>query len=125
MIQTERNDGKRLAAIVLAVALPTLALACVGPSYATVRYHGNYVETPPPAPYFEEVPAAPGIGYAWIPGYWYWSGYDYASRSSCCPTWTFSGTRSPTSEGDSTAGLGAQGGLCQRFRSQFRQRGAV
>ena len=38
---------------------------------------GIYVQTGPPAPIYESVPAAPGPGYYWVPGYYRWDGYRY------------------------------------------------
>ena len=40
-------------------------------------YGGVYVQTAPPAPIYEPMPAAPGPGYYWVPGYWSWNGYRY------------------------------------------------
>lgn len=33
---------------------------------------GEVVDVAPPAPQYEVVPAAPGLGYVWIGGYWNW-----------------------------------------------------
>lgn len=38
---------------------------------------GIYIQAGPPAPIYETVPAAPGPGYYWVPGYWSWNGYRY------------------------------------------------
>ncbi|MBD5656240.1 MAG: YXWGXW repeat-containing protein [Candidatus Eremiobacteraeota bacterium] len=32
---------------------------------------------PPPAPLVERIPVAPGAGYLWRPGHWYWNGAHY------------------------------------------------
>ena len=67
------------AIVVLSIGVLSALLlqACFAPSSASVRYHAYYVDTPPPAPHQEEVPLPPSAEYAWIPGYWYWSGYEY------------------------------------------------
>ncbi|MGA8534478.1 MAG: hypothetical protein WB615_10260 [Candidatus Tumulicola sp.] len=36
-----------------------------------------YVSTSPPAAIVETVPASPGAGYAWVPGYYQWNGSRY------------------------------------------------
>lgn len=36
-----------------------------------------YVQTAPPAPVYETVPAAPGPGYVWVGGYYQWTGGRY------------------------------------------------
>ena len=57
----------------MAVILGGLSLAaCVGGGYAF------YATTPPPAIRFEERGVTPGPGYAWIDGYWGYSGGRYA-----------------------------------------------
>lgn len=49
------------------------SLAC----WVTVPAAYIYVQTGPPAPIVERVPARPGRGYVWVPGYWNWSGGRY------------------------------------------------
>jgi hypothetical protein len=53
-----------------------VAGAAVLPAAAQVSA-GIYVQTGPPAPVYEAVPAAPGPGYYWVPGYYTWNGYRY------------------------------------------------
>lgn len=65
---------KRL--IILATALALGATAC-GPAYYRVDNDEEYVERAPPPPRVEVVPPMPGPAYAWIPGYWYWTGRGY------------------------------------------------
>lgn len=36
-----------------------------------------YVQTGPPAPIYETVPARPGSGYVWVGGYYRWTGGRY------------------------------------------------
>ena len=63
--------------LLLACALGGAAFgAAVAPAAAQV-YGGIYVQTAPPAPVYEAVPAAPGPGYYWVAGYWRWNGYRY------------------------------------------------
>jgi hypothetical protein len=38
---------------------------------------GVVVGVAPPAPVVETVPAPPGPGYVWRPGYWSWDGVQY------------------------------------------------
>ena len=54
-----------------------MSLGCTASHMTYGSYHGYYVENPPPASYDEETPPPPSTGYTWVPGYWYWSGYDY------------------------------------------------
>ncbi len=56
-----------LGASVAGAALPAVAQVSAG----------IYVQAGPPAAIYETVPAAPGPGYYWVPGYWTWSGYRY------------------------------------------------
>src|SRR5262245_24939120 len=45
---------------------------------ARVGYPGmSYVQTLPPDPIYEDIPAAPGYGMVWIDGYWDWNGSDW------------------------------------------------
>ena len=56
----------------LAVILGGLSLAgCAG------GYGGYYASVPPPAVRYEQRGIAPGAGYAWIDGYWGYSGGRY------------------------------------------------
>lgn len=62
--------------LLLACALGSAtATAAIIPAAAQV-----YVQTAPPAPIYESVPAAPGAGYYWVAGYWEWNGYRYVWR---------------------------------------------
>ncbi|MFG6488572.1 hypothetical protein ACG04R_17930 [Roseateles sp. BYS78W] len=62
--------------LLLALAASALLSACIvvpaHPAYATGPV--VVVDTPPPAPYAEVVPAMPYPGAVWISGYWGWSG---------------------------------------------------
>jgi hypothetical protein len=48
------------------------------PEPAPVADATLYPTTPPPDPIPEYQPPAPGYGYAWVNGYWDWSGYDWS-----------------------------------------------
>jgi hypothetical protein len=39
---------------------------------------GVVVSGPPPAPVREERPAPPNVQSIWVPGYWHWTGMQYA-----------------------------------------------
>lgn len=66
---------KKLRNFLFAGVLGALSLGAL-PAGAQV-YGGVYVQTAPPAPIYETVPAAPGSGYYWVAGYWRWNGYRY------------------------------------------------
>jgi len=52
--------------------------AYVDPAAAPVAADGTvYPETPPPDPIPEYQPPAPGYGYAWVNGYWDWTGAEW------------------------------------------------
>ena len=60
-------------AVVMALAVP----ACVvNEPEAPTR--GVVVSGPPPAPVAERPPPAPNPQAVWIPGYWHWTGMQYA-----------------------------------------------
>lgn len=59
------------AAIALGLTLCGCVIAPVGPGPGSDD-DGPVVDTAPPAPRYEVMPAAPGPGYAWIGGYWAW-----------------------------------------------------
>lgn len=63
--------------LLLACALGGAAVAGATLPAAAQVYGGIYVQTAPPAPIYEAVPAAPGPGYYWQAGYWSWNGYRY------------------------------------------------
>lgn len=69
---------KRIAAPAVALAAEALLSACVVVPAHRARYDDGgatvIVDTPPPAPYAEVVPAMPYPGAVWINGYWGWSG---------------------------------------------------
>jgi len=78
----------------LAVALS------IGGCYTRARAgYVTYVDdTPPPQPYVEVTPPAPGDDYEWVNGYWYWNGVEYvwigghwASRPAPGYVWVRSG----------------------------------
>jgi hypothetical protein len=49
------------------------------PPPAPVADNGEaYPTVPPPDPIPEYQPPAPGYGYAWVNGYWDWTGYDWS-----------------------------------------------
>ena len=61
--------------ILAAAAISTPALiapAMVTPAAAQVDFNVS-IGVPPPAPFYEVVPA-PRAGYVWAPGYWRWDG---------------------------------------------------
>ena len=55
--------------------LAGLAAPGCGPAYVDAHYAA--VPDMPPDPYDEEVTVAPGDGYTWTSGYWYWDGSHY------------------------------------------------
>ncbi len=61
--------------LVLAAVLLCVPAGCV-PAYGSVGYT-TWADASPPAPYMEEAGAAPGPGYVWVNGYWYWSGAQW------------------------------------------------
>jgi hypothetical protein len=65
-----------LRSLLLACAIGAAALGAALPAAAQV-YGGVYVQTGPPAPIYETVPASPGSGYYWVGGYYRWNGYRY------------------------------------------------
>jgi WXXGXW repeat (2 copies) len=63
--------------LLLAAALGgAIASGAVVPASAQVS-GGIYIQAGPPAPIYEPVPAMPGPGYVWVPGYYSWNGYRY------------------------------------------------
>jgi len=66
-----------------------LALALLGGSAAFAAPHvsigigigGGYYPPPPPPRYAAYVPASPGYGYVWVPGYYYPVGRRYEWRA--------------------------------------------
>lgn len=76
MKRTHRH-GSRSAVIGL-VALAAAALpACVVNEPETPT-RGVVVSGPPPAPVQEQPPAPPAPQATWVPGYWHWTGMQYA-----------------------------------------------
>ena len=63
--------GLAMAGCLSAPALPAMAAVGVGVSVQ--------VGAPPP-PIVERIPVAPGPGYFWRPGHWYWNGARYVWR---------------------------------------------
>lgn len=68
----------------LPCAVLVLAGCSAGASYATYDSYGYgddygaiYADVAPPGPLIEVVPPSPGPGYAWIGGYWAWTGRRY------------------------------------------------
>ncbi|HLX25473.1 MAG TPA: YXWGXW repeat-containing protein [Candidatus Cybelea sp.] len=59
------------------VAVILAALGCIGNSLPASAQAYIYVQTAPPAPIYETVPAAPGPGYVWVGGYYRWNGNRY------------------------------------------------
>jgi hypothetical protein len=77
--------------ILLAGALGgAIATGAVLPAAAQV-YGDIYVQSAPPAPIYETVPAAPGPGYYWINGYWRWNGSRYVWAHGYYATAPYSG----------------------------------
>ena len=61
---------------------------------------GVVVGVAPPAPVVEPVPAPPGPGYVWQPGYWSWNGVQYVwvpGTYVAAPTFTRYGFPEPGS----------------------------
>lgn len=65
-----------LRSFLLAFALGAATAGAAVPAAAQV-YGGVYVQTAPPTPQYETVPASPGSNYYWVGGYWQWNGYRY------------------------------------------------
>lgn len=57
-----------------------LASAVSAPAFAQV---GIYIGHEPPPLRYEVRPAMPGPGYAWVDGYWNWSGADMSGPLEC------------------------------------------
>lgn len=57
----------------------TLVATAPGPVYSDPGYPDGQIHVPsgPPAPPAEFPPPAPGPGYAWVSGYWDWTGYEW------------------------------------------------
>jgi hypothetical protein len=53
------------------------AMGFVGSSMPASAQAYIYVQTAPPAPVYETVPARPGPGYVWVGGYYRWNGSTY------------------------------------------------
>lgn len=51
-----------------------------GDGYRTAAYAAVFTDIAPPAPLAEVVPPQPGLGYAWVNGYWDWTGDRYVWR---------------------------------------------
>lgn len=70
------NNRARLAFVgALAFTLAGCVIAPLG-GYRSSAYGGEVgpvVDVPPPQAQYEAVPAAPGVGYVWIGGYWGWN----------------------------------------------------
>src|SRR5215831_8042239 len=56
-------------------------VAVSGEAYAGGDYATAYPTVPPPQPIVEYRPQPPGWGYAWVDGYWDWTGYDWSWNS--------------------------------------------
>jgi WXXGXW repeat (2 copies) len=81
-MKTESMNNSRRKVLRLSSAGPlhavlAAALLIVMQTSSTARV---YVGIAPPVPIVEVVPAAPGPGYYWIPGYWIWDGGRYVWR---------------------------------------------
>jgi hypothetical protein len=59
------------------VAAILAAFGFIGNSVAANAQAYIYVQSAPPAPVYETVPAVPGRGYTWVGGYYRWNGYRY------------------------------------------------
>lgn len=49
----------------------------IGASIGASAQQYIYVQTAPPQPITETVPAPPGTGYVWVGGYYQWNGSDF------------------------------------------------
>ena len=56
------------------IAALVMATTLLGGCIVTARPAYGVVTVAPPVPQVEVVPAAPGVGFVWIPGYWNWQG---------------------------------------------------
>lgn len=68
----------KLRSLLLACAVGATAFGAALP--VTAQEPGGtviYVQTAPPAPVYETVPASPGSTYYWVSGYWSWDGSRY------------------------------------------------
>src|SRR2546425_664734 len=55
----------------------TAPYVAVGGTYAAPDESEVYVNAAPPPPVSEYRPYPPEPGYAWVDGYWDWTGYDW------------------------------------------------
>ncbi|MFO0747142.1 MAG: YXWGXW repeat-containing protein [Myxococcota bacterium] len=61
--------------IIAVLVLTSAAPACTGAYY--VQDDEVYTDVAPPPVRTEVIVAAPGPGYMWVPGHWYWAGRQY------------------------------------------------
>jgi YXWGXW repeat-containing protein len=71
------RKSKKITMKKLMIILGFVASAAVFSSCGPTRYT---VSAQPSAPVYER-PAAPGVGYVWVDGDWYWSGGRYVYRN--------------------------------------------
>lgn len=77
MIERPSTHARVVTLFVVAVAVATVATACVPVSQSTPA-RGVIVNGPPPAPLQETRPPPPSPAAAWVAGYWHWTGATYA-----------------------------------------------
>ncbi|MCE5276510.1 MAG: YXWGXW repeat-containing protein [Planctomycetaceae bacterium] len=76
------NNSKAMLAMGVGVAAMLLLSGCSGGtmvyrSTAAPTAYGYNDVPPPPEPRSEAVPPSPGPNYAWVGGYWDWTGSEY------------------------------------------------
>jgi hypothetical protein len=76
------GEARRVTAYAIATAI-AIATAGAGVAGCVVNEpesppRGVVVSGPPPAPVREERPAPPNPQAVWVPGYWHWTGMQYA-----------------------------------------------
>jgi hypothetical protein len=69
----------RVRALLVMVLLAGASTGCV--IYGRPRVGMVYVARQPPVERVEVIPAAPGVGFVWIRGWWAWRGAEFAWTS--------------------------------------------
>lgn len=70
------NINLRIRALVLSAVIGSAATGCFW--YAPPRNGVVYVSLRPPVERVEVIPAAPGMGFVWVRGWWAYRGTEYA-----------------------------------------------
>lgn len=81
MVVTGVGGGAMLRARLMGTTIALVALVCASGCVVNEPEsppRGIVVAGPPPAPVREERPPAPSPSSVWVPGYWHWTGMQYA-----------------------------------------------